>query len=730
MAMRSLTLKSITCCILLFACFPLTAASANALVEHRLELQLEPAAGRLQVRDRIHLPESAPSTFTLHRGLDPHIITPGVTLTKTALLQGPAILEEYQVNLPAGKRDFVIEYAGVIAHDFQTLQESPGRDRQLLAGTISAQGVFLDAGVGWYPVFPGSLHRFSLSVQLPEGWRAVSQGAGPTKLPAKDGGTLIQWREDHPQDDIYLIAAPFHFFRDQDAAVQTQVYLREADPALARRYLDATARYLDLYQAMLGPYPYAKFAMVENFWETGYGMPSFTLLGSRVLRLPFILHTSYPHEILHNWWGNGVYVDYASGNWSEGLTAYLADHLLKEQRGEAIAYRRSALQRFGDFVRTTNDFPLVDFRARHTTASQAVGYDKSLMLFHMLRHKLGDADFIAGLRRFYAENKFKTAGFKDLQQAFEAVSGQDLGGFFRQWTERTGAPALAVDRLEVSATDSGYRVSGMLHQTQAEPAFELDVPLQVYLEPPAKPRVLSQAMADRDTAFEIELPARPVRLEVDPWFDLFRRLDPAEAPPTLGKLLGADDALFVLPGDAPEELLSGYRTLARQWARGYRNPEIVLDRDLKALPPHLPTWLLGWENVFAKSFIQGLDAGRFSRQDDTLSLSGRSFPVADHSLALVEAAPKTGNITALIAGDDPRALPGLARKLPHYGKYSYLLFAGTRPDNRLKGQWPVTRSPLRIPLTDRQLKIQPLQPTPLWPADGGTTGGDPGYTGH
>jgi hypothetical protein len=56
-------------------------------------------------------------------------------------------------------------------------------------------------------------------------------------------------------------------------------------------------------------------------------MPSFTLLGSRVIRLPFILYSSYPHEILHNWWGNSVYVDYARGNWSEGLTSYLAESI-------------------------------------------------------------------------------------------------------------------------------------------------------------------------------------------------------------------------------------------------------------------------------------------------------------------------------------------------------------------------------------------------------------------
>jgi hypothetical protein len=81
-------------------------------------------------------------------------------------------------------------------------------------------------------------------------------------------------------------------------------------------------------------------------------MPSFTLLGDQVIRLPFILDTSYGHEILHNWWGNGVFVDIARGNWCEGLTTYGADYLYKEQQSEAEArdYRRTSLQGYLDYV--------------------------------------------------------------------------------------------------------------------------------------------------------------------------------------------------------------------------------------------------------------------------------------------------------------------------------------------------------------------------------------------
>ena len=45
-------------------------------------------------------------------------------------------------------------------------------------------------------------------------------------------------------------------------------------------------------------------------------------------------------------------------------------------------------------------------------------------------------------------------------------------------------------------------------------------------------------------------------------------------------------------------------------------------------------------------------------------------------------------------GSAPEQLGALARKLPHYGRYSYLIFTGPRAENVLKGQWPVLDSPL------------------------------------
>ena len=184
---------------------------------------------------------------------------------------------------------------------------------------------------------------------------------------------------------------------------------------------------------------------MENFWETGYGMPSFTLLGPTVIRFPFILTSSYPHEILHNWWGNSVFVDYSTGNWCEGLTAYMADHLIQEQRGKGEDYRRGTLQKYRNYVKESRDFPLSEFRSRHSAATEAVGYGKTLMGFHMLRLYLGDEDFRSGLATFYRRFRGQRASFGDLQAVLEDTSGKELGWFFQPWVERPGAAAFEVE---------------------------------------------------------------------------------------------------------------------------------------------------------------------------------------------------------------------------------------------------------------------------------------------
>ena len=327
-------------------CLVWLSSATAAPIRHALDVTLQPDAASLEVLDTITLPAGHRSslTFALHPALQPQIKGNNarlVELPQQTASRPPAAnpsnelsLRHYRVEFADGENRFTLRYSGSIAHALQSRGEEYARSFEETRGIISPQGVFLSGASAWYPLIDDTLVTFDLEVHLPNAWKSMSQGVALDPQPSSDRTPAEHWHATTPQEEIYLIAGPFEAYSSVEQGVTAMVLLREPDSALAQKYLDATHQYIALYEALIGPYPFKKFALVENFWETGYGMPSFTLLGSRVIRFPFILTSSYPHEILHNWWGNGVYIDYDSGNWAEGLTSYLADHLIKDQRGD------------------------------------------------------------------------------------------------------------------------------------------------------------------------------------------------------------------------------------------------------------------------------------------------------------------------------------------------------------------------------------------------------------
>jgi aminopeptidase N len=727
-------------------CAVLLPLTARADLHHALQVRISPEEHVIAVIDTItYTGTAATLEFELHPELAPEVLTKGVRLETLAArdTDNPPVANatevpmevtprRYRVVLPAGQDRFVLRYRGRIEHALHLQGEEYARGFRETAGTIDGEGVFLAAESYWYPRVAGERLTFDVDLDLPPGWAGMTQGERVARH-SGEAGTQEKWRCRHPQEEIYLIAGRFTEYTRTADGVRDMVLLREPDAALAQHYLEATAGYIRLYSKLIGPYPYTKFALVENFWETGYGMPSFTLLGPKVIRLPFILYSSYPHEILHNWWGNGVYVDYAGGNWCEGLTSYLADHLLKEQQGQGVEYRRGVLQNYADYVREQQDFPLTAFHSRHSEATEAVGYGKALMLFHMLRERLGVKTFIEGLRALYAQYRFREAGFADVEAVFSKVSGQPLAAFFDQWVKRRGAPELRLTGESVQPAGKDYVLTARIDQVQEGAAYALRLPLAVQLEGREAAWQGVVDLRDKQTTLELKLPARPLRLTLDPEFDVFRRLDRNEIPPAISQAMGARRVMIVLPSAGPGALRQAYTDLAAAWKAG--DPDrfsIVADNDMAQLPDDRAVWLFGWNNRFRPRIDAALADYAFTDQGDAVTIDGTSLGRETHAVVVMARHPANpGQALGWLAADEAAALPGLGRKLPHYGRYSYLAFTGAEPVNVLKGQWPVVHSPLSValggtkaaPAAGGGMRLAPR--VPLAPAPGGFSTGHP-----
>ena len=681
-------------------------------VHHELEVFLDPVehtvevTDRLFLKDRIELDDQGGYPFALHAGLEPRVLTRHWTLER---VEGPVDAEFLGINattetvelgvplqgwrlIPKRKAGLTVDlrYGGEIHHELGQQGEEYQRSFSETPGIVDERGVFLGGTSFWVPTFGDTPVTFRQRVTVVgEGWEVVSQGQ--RTLDAA-GGTV--WEAETPQEEIYLLAGPLVRTCRDAGEIEVCALLRSDDPALAGRYLAATKRYLTMYEGLLPAYPYPSFALVENFWETGYGMPGFTLLGPKVIRFPWILTSSYPHELLHNWWGNSVYVDMEDGNWCEGLTAYLADHLLAEQRGEGTVYRRTALKKFTDFVHGDDDRPLAAFRSRTSAASEAVGYGKSAMVIHMARRSLGDEAFADAMARFHTDHAFTRAGFGDLAAALNGGPEGPWTAFFEEWTSRAGAPELRLERADVRQLEGGdCAVELEVRQVQGGEPFPLTVPVAVTVEGEDAPRWIELPQEGAAHRALLTTTGRPLRVDVDPAFDLMRRLDPREVPPSLSTIFGAEDPLFVLPADAPDGEREAWAELARAWARP-EEPRTVTDAELPELPDG-PTFVLGWTNQHGTELAARLSDHGVVRGGEALELGGRARdPSQESTVVVARGRDDPGAALAWITAGPVEAIPGLARKLPHYSKYSYLVFDGEEPTNQLKGQWEPVGSPL------------------------------------
>jgi aminopeptidase N len=375
-----------------------------------------------------------------------------------------------------------------------------------------------------------------------------------------------------------------------------------------------------------------------------------------------------------------VFVDTDEGNWCEGLTVYCADYHYKELEGDDAAreYRRTLLKNYAAYVKDpSSDFPLSKFISRHSGATRAVGYGKSMMVFHMVDRAIGRDNFLAGLRRVAAEHHYTKADWSDFMTAFSEAGGLDLALFREQWLHWTGAPFLELGPIEFREDSVRFTIS------QGEPAYTLDIPVVVTTrEGTQEHRVV---LASSGEEFEIE-GSGITGLAVDPDCHLFRRLHPEEIEPTISQLLGEENPAFVTQG-ASAEMTAAARNFAAEFSEKEDYPfsedgtipegspaGVVINPGGELLKNYLPRELV----------VSG----------STLFLGGKRYSLKEYDLVFAATSPRDASLTDLvIVCDSTHRLEALARRVGHYGKYSWLLLP-TGQGRPLRGNWSGGESPL------------------------------------
>ena len=319
----------------------------------------------------------------------------------------------------------------------------------------------------------------------------------------------------------------------------------------------------------------------------------------------------------------------------------------------------------------------------------------------MLRQFLGDKIFIQGLKNFYKKHKFHKARFDDLREALEIVSGKYLKGFFDQWVSFPGAPKIKINNTNVLKKGKEYLLKETFQQLQSGKVYKLRVPVAITFEANSKTYQKTLLMEEKKLDIELKLPKKPLRLDVDPEFDVFRKLDRNEIPPALTQIFGAKKIMVLIPSSKNKLLTQSYRRLAKLLTELYSDKvKIKEDDEIRSLPSDFNIWILEWDNRFLAQFSSILKNYKVKLNKEEFKLGNKKVKRKDSSLVLTTKHPSNSMLTLAWVGlENHKAIPGLARKLPHYHKYSYLAFKGDEPTNIVKGKWPVLNSPLTVFLT-------------------------------
>ncbi len=679
----------------LWILFPAALGSAaQQTLHHSLEVEILHDTKTLRGMDTIHLPKGSSRLRVAFR---PGARILGVEGATHAHKEG--VLHLTIEKSDPSSRTVVLRYERIFDDTFEAEPFSMDNPGQGVMGTITPDAAFFLAGSGWYPLILDDIpETFRVSVTAPKGIYAVMEGRLEAHVDESERSRSI-WSVARPSGPLAMFAGRYVIGERMHDKVRIATYFLPANTGLSTRYLDAVQRHIDRYEALHGPYPFAKFAVVENFFPTGYGFPSFTLLGSRVLRLPFIPDTSLRHEVAHCWWGNGVLVDATGGNWCEGLTTYVADYLSREELSleEARGYRLRTLENYALLAAGTQDFALSTFRSRTNPTSQAIGYGKAMFVFHMMRQRIGDAAFWAALRDIYHERLYRKTNWGHFMDAFAehgGLSRHAVRSFHDQWITRPGALQLSINSPRVVSAAGRPLVEGKL--IQKAPRFNVRVP--VVVTGSRVSRRENVTLDDATATFSIQMPEAPRTVAADPDFDVFRLLYPEEIPATVNAVKGSSALAAVLTDDSPGP-----------WAEVFRGLLMGLN--------HGGTTIWN-EDRFAAEETAGKDVlffglpkrekGRaiLSELGDGVVLFSGAFRVAagisshnaDTIFAVFKRKQRLVAVFLPVAGTDTETVVRTARKITHYGRYGRLSFKGGV--NIGKGVGQVSGSPLVVDLGD------------------------------
>ena len=342
----------------------------------------------------------------------------------------------------------------------------------------------------WWPCkqdLNDKIDSFNIYITCPSAYIGVSNGLLQSST-TSGGNTTRHYRHNYPIPAYlislnvtnyvtYNIQAGLGTVQNPFFPINNYLY-PEGNTTTVQTAINQTVPVMNVFEEKFGFYPYRneQYGHVQFSWGGGMEHTTMSSMGGWSRSL-------IAHELAHQWFGDKI----TCGTWrdiwlNEGFAEYLAGLVVESLDGPAsfISWKTTKINN----ITTASNGALYLTEAEALNVSRIfssrITYNKGSMVVHMLRWKMGDANFYQAVRNYLNDSNlaFGYAITSDLKSHLEAVHGASLNEFFNDWVYMQGYPTYTITAQNWGAGQAKITVS----QTQSDPSVTyFEMPLEIRL---------------------------------------------------------------------------------------------------------------------------------------------------------------------------------------------------------------------------------------------------------
>ncbi|MCK9556576.1 MAG: M1 family aminopeptidase [Candidatus Cloacimonetes bacterium] len=344
-----------------------------------------------------------------------------------------------------------------------------------------------DAARYWWPCYdhPWDKAVVDLIITMRSDWKVAANGLRESIVDNGNGTSTTTWRGENPMTTYLACITCGDFDEVQQSAMHGELpILNFVNPAQYNNALSDFANLpdmIDYFSILFGDYPFEKYGNATVSISTFSAMEhqTMTTLGNFIVDGQGTYELIIAHELAHQWFGNAVsFLDFNDVWLSEGFATY-SEQLWTDKRYGWQASCDYVLTNFHNYYVNweNSNGPATIYNPDFGNYFAPPSYEKAACVLHMLRLKLGDADFFELLQTYYESFKHGNAVTAEFKAMAETISGQDLDQFFEQWIFGSGIPQVEYGVFLKPATQELKIVATSSSPTSTQ--FNLDIPFLV-----------------------------------------------------------------------------------------------------------------------------------------------------------------------------------------------------------------------------------------------------------